>query len=159
MLISFVVTAKLISAFVFATYIVQYLFFLNPKFQVSSHLQQLYSLVCVRIVGFSHAGAQIKKPHCNLAISTRQVTSNVTALRLYTCVYEYMLMFAITYYNHKMHLYDVRMIFLYTIFNLILGIKELVYLSFCKQELNSLNITTSTSASLISFITIFRIPR
>ena len=29
-------TAKLISAFVFATWIVQFLFFLNPKFQVSS---------------------------------------------------------------------------------------------------------------------------
>ena len=33
--------AKLISAFVFATWIVQYLYFLNPKFQASSHLQQL----------------------------------------------------------------------------------------------------------------------
>ena len=32
--ISFGVTAKLISAFVFATWIVQFLFFLNPKFQV-----------------------------------------------------------------------------------------------------------------------------
>ena len=32
------VTAKLISAFVFATRIVQSLFFLNPKFQVSSLL-------------------------------------------------------------------------------------------------------------------------
>ena len=30
------VTAKLISAFVFATRIVQFLFFLNPKFQASS---------------------------------------------------------------------------------------------------------------------------
>ena len=33
--ISFAVTAKLISAFVFTTWIVEYLFFLNPKFQVS----------------------------------------------------------------------------------------------------------------------------
>ena len=45
--ISFAVTAKLISAFVFATLIVQSLYFLNPKFQVSSHLLWLYSLVCV----------------------------------------------------------------------------------------------------------------
>ena len=37
--ISFAVTAKLISAFVFATWIVQYLYFLNTKFQASSHLQ------------------------------------------------------------------------------------------------------------------------
>ena len=33
---SFAVTAKLICAFVFATRIVQFLFYLNPKFQVSS---------------------------------------------------------------------------------------------------------------------------
>ena len=36
--ISFMVTAKLISAFVFTTRIVQSLFYLNPKFQASSHL-------------------------------------------------------------------------------------------------------------------------
>ena len=36
--ISFAVSAKLISAFVFATRIVQFLFFLNPKFQASSLL-------------------------------------------------------------------------------------------------------------------------
>ena len=40
--------ADLISAFVFTTRIVQFLFFLNPKFQVSSHLLCLYRLVCVR---------------------------------------------------------------------------------------------------------------
>ena len=34
--ISFAVTAKLISAFVLATWIEQFLFFLNPKFQASS---------------------------------------------------------------------------------------------------------------------------
>ena len=45
--ISFAVTAKLISAFVFATWIVQSLYFLNPKFQASSHLMWLYSLVCI----------------------------------------------------------------------------------------------------------------
>ena len=46
--ISFAVTAKLISAFVFAILIVQSLYFLNPKFQASSHLVWLHSLVCVR---------------------------------------------------------------------------------------------------------------
>ena len=40
-------TAKLICAFVFATRIVQSLYFLNTKFQASSHLLWLYSLVCV----------------------------------------------------------------------------------------------------------------
>ena len=45
--ISFTVTAKLISAFVFATQILQSLYFLNPKFQASSHLLWLYSPVCM----------------------------------------------------------------------------------------------------------------
>ena len=40
-------TAKLISAFVFATQIVLSRYFLNPKSQVSNSLLWLYSLVCV----------------------------------------------------------------------------------------------------------------
>ena len=40
-------SAKLISAFVFAALIVRSLYFLNPKFQASSHLLWLYSPVCV----------------------------------------------------------------------------------------------------------------
>ena len=45
--ISFAVTAKLISAFVFPTWIVQSLYFVYTKFQASSHLVWLYSPVCV----------------------------------------------------------------------------------------------------------------
>ena len=45
--ISFAVTSKLICAFVFATRIVQSLYFLNPEFQASSHLLWLHSPVCV----------------------------------------------------------------------------------------------------------------
>ena len=45
--ISFAVTAKLIGAFVFATRIVQSLYFLYTKLQASSHLLLLYSPVCV----------------------------------------------------------------------------------------------------------------
>ena len=41
------VTAKLISAFVFTTWIVLTFYYQNPKFQASSHLLYLYSLVCV----------------------------------------------------------------------------------------------------------------
>ena len=41
------VTTHLISAFVFATRIVQFLYFLNLKFQASSHHQWLYSPVCM----------------------------------------------------------------------------------------------------------------
>ena len=56
---SYEVTAKLISAFVFATQTVQSLFLLNPKFQASSLLLLLYRPVCVRpgmkhkLLGFS----------------------------------------------------------------------------------------------------------
>ena len=49
------VTAKLISAFVFATRIVQFLFYLNPKFQASSSFLCLYRSVCV---------GPVRKPHC-----------------------------------------------------------------------------------------------
>ena len=45
--ISFAVTAKLISACVFNTQLVQSVYFLNPKFQASSHLMWLHSPVCV----------------------------------------------------------------------------------------------------------------
>ena len=45
--ISFAVTVKLISAFVFTTRTVQSPYFLNPKFQASSYLLWLYSPVCV----------------------------------------------------------------------------------------------------------------
>ena len=62
-------TAKLIRAFVFATRIVQFLYFLNPKFSACSHLLCLYnSSVCVGPVRkllcwFSHETAQIYEHH------------------------------------------------------------------------------------------------
>ena len=46
---------KLISAFVFATRIVRFLFYLNPKFQASSSFLCLYRPVCV---------GPVRKPHC-----------------------------------------------------------------------------------------------
>ena len=61
-------TAQLISAFVFATRIVQSHYFLNPKFQGSSYLLWLYSLVCVgpgrkpRSPVFSQRGSNTVKP-------------------------------------------------------------------------------------------------
>ena len=42
-------------AFVFATQVVQFLLYLNPKFQASSHLLCLHSPVCV---------GPSQKPHC-----------------------------------------------------------------------------------------------
>ena len=47
-------TAKLSSAFVFATWIAHFLFVLNPKFQAASLLLCLYSSVCV---------GRVRKPH------------------------------------------------------------------------------------------------
>ena len=64
--ISCAVTAQLNSAFVFAIRTVQSLFYLNPKFQASSHLLWLYSSVCVgpsrktRKPVFSQRGSFIK---------------------------------------------------------------------------------------------------
>ena len=68
--ISFAVTAKLISAFVFATRTVQFLYYLNPKFQASSHFLWLYSLVCVgpgrkpRRPVFSQRGSSLHERMC-----------------------------------------------------------------------------------------------
>ena len=45
--ISCAVTVQLISPFVFAIQMVQSLYYLNPKFQASSHLLWLYRSVCV----------------------------------------------------------------------------------------------------------------
>ena len=60
--ISFAVTAKLITAFVFATRLVQFLYFLNSKLQASSLPLCLPSLVCVgpvRRPHFFHDAAHI----------------------------------------------------------------------------------------------------
>ena len=62
--ISFAVTAKLIVAFVFATRIAYFLFFLNPKFQASSSSLCLYSTVCVR---------PVQKPHCWFSHEAAQI--------------------------------------------------------------------------------------
>ena len=46
---------QLISAFVFATWIVQFLFYFNPTFQASISFLCLYRPVCV---------GPVQKPHC-----------------------------------------------------------------------------------------------
>ena len=53
--ISFAATAKLISAFVFATRIVQFLLYLTQKFKARSYFLCLYRPVCV---------GPVRKPHC-----------------------------------------------------------------------------------------------
>ena len=61
--ISCAVTAQLISAFVFASQIVQSLYLLNPKFQASSNLLWLYSPICVAEDTFSHFAPHIISAH------------------------------------------------------------------------------------------------
>ena len=56
--ISYAVTEKLINGFVFTTRIVQFLFFLNQKFQASSPLLCLYGSVCV---------GPVRKPYCRFS--------------------------------------------------------------------------------------------
>ena len=53
--ISFAVTVKLISAYVFATRIVQFVYFMKSKFPVSNDLLCMYSSVC---------DEPVRKPHC-----------------------------------------------------------------------------------------------
>ena len=63
---SFAVTAKLISAFVFAIMIVQFLFYLNPKFQDSTSFLCLYRSVCV---------GPVRKPHSWFSEEAAQMIS------------------------------------------------------------------------------------
>ena len=71
---SFAVTANLISAFVFATRIVQFLFYLNPKFQASSSFLCLYRPVCV---------GPVRKPHCWFSHETAHMSLYWLPLYLY----------------------------------------------------------------------------
>ena len=69
--------------FVFATWIVQFLYFLNPKFPASSHLLCLYSTVCVRPVSFLITWLI----SATLVISCLQITSERASIRVGKSVY------------------------------------------------------------------------
>ena len=85
MQISCAVTAQLISAFVFATRIVKFLFHLYQKFQASSFILGLYSLVCVRpvrkpkLLVFSHEGSTV-----NLTVYVSLHHSFIIPVRVYS---------------------------------------------------------------------------
>ena len=66
--ISCAATSQLISAFLFATQIVQSLYFPNPKFQATSYLQWLYSPVCVRPGQKPRKPALSHKAHMSLVM-------------------------------------------------------------------------------------------
>ena len=67
------VTAKLISAFVFATRIVQFLLYLIPKFQASSLLLCLYSSDCV---------GPGQKPHCWFSHDVAHILSHIDFIHI-----------------------------------------------------------------------------
>ena len=67
-------TAKLISAFVFATRIGRFLYFLNPKFPVSSCLLCLYSLACV---------GPVRKPHCWFFHEAAHIFEHWSTIKIY----------------------------------------------------------------------------
>ena len=87
---------QLISAFVFATRIVQSLFYLNPKFQASSHLLWLYRPVCVgpgrkpRRPVFSQRGSNYTVSKimvsnvrlCNLCIQELPMHSRIASINI-----------------------------------------------------------------------------
>ena len=68
------VTAKLISAFVFAIPTVQ---FQNPKFQASSSFLCLYRSVC---------GGPVQKPHCWFSHEAAQISERRNAFTQYRSV-------------------------------------------------------------------------
>ena len=83
--ISCAVTAQLISAFVFTTWIVLSLFFLNPKFQFSSLILCLYSSFCVGLGQKPKAHSSFYKFLMNMSFI---VCMRVClCLNMYTCMH------------------------------------------------------------------------
>ena len=92
--------AKLISIFILATRIVQSLYFLNPKFQASSHLLWLYSPVCVgpgrnpRKLVFQQRGSYSLSLYLNRQFLTltwtknrdRGVDTHISRVNIKTCL-------------------------------------------------------------------------
>ena len=92
---SFAVTATQISVFVFAIRIVQFLYYLNPKFQASSHLLWLYSPLCVgpgrkpRRPVFLERGSSIRRAGTSSVCLTKtEVKTNWLISLAYEAAYE-----------------------------------------------------------------------
>ena len=83
------VTAKLISVFDFATRVVQFLFYINPKFQASSSFLCLYWPVCVGPVWkprcwFSHEAAQMIQVGLDLNNCNCIMLHNIAGQKIHT---------------------------------------------------------------------------
>ena len=75
-------TAKLISAFVFATGIVQFLFYLNLKFQPSSSFLCLYRPVSVGPVRKPYCWFSHEAAHMNINIRNSFISTKASSLYL-----------------------------------------------------------------------------
>ena len=76
-----------ISAFDFATWIVQFLYFLNPKFPASSHILCLYSSMCLRPVQKPRFSLVTAHLHIPWTCSMSQHNSHFVLHNLYTCIH------------------------------------------------------------------------
>ena len=77
-------------AFVLATRIVQFLYFLNQNFPAFNHLLCLYSLVCVGPLGlcrtFSVCVGPVRKPHCWFSHEAPQLFCECEPYRFWTSI-------------------------------------------------------------------------
>ena len=85
--------SRSISAFVFATWIVKFLYFLNAKFQASCHYQWLHSQVCVRAGRkprrpvFSQRGSDYST--CDTSVSCHNKTACFAGPQVYLIALEF----------------------------------------------------------------------
>ena len=104
-------TKTQISAFVFATRIVQSLYFLNTKFQVPNNLLWLYSPVCVgsgqkpQKTVFSQRGSFSHRLVCPLV--TRHFLRNETKVGLFRCMLSPESIETRSFYINRVRLYAV----------------------------------------------------
>ena len=95
-------------AFVFATRMVQFLFYLNPKFQASSSFLYLYRSVCVGPVRkphcwFSHEAAQILKRNVTIPVHPRFIIITVGCKGVYNSQTIFIMRFSETNPTNNLH--------------------------------------------------------
>ena len=103
----------------FATRIVQFLFYLNPKFEASSSFLCLYRPVCV---------GPVQKPHCWFSHEAAY-----TLPKHYTCR---------KCIVHVVHMFDIRLII--TKNNIVLIARDIWYINFLPSRWISLQISLSS---------------
>ena len=84
-------TATLICALVFTTHVVQFCYFLNPKFTATSHLLSLYISVCKPQCRFSHGATHIIPREIRFQSSERMIRAFCHKNSCLLCLYEIIL--------------------------------------------------------------------